>query len=473
VVIDEIQDLVGDRADFVLALLRRLDPDVGLTGLGDPLQGVFDFQLEQSRSQTSAASVFDSLIREFDCEQVSLGPNYRARGKGPMQVVSLGQQLRDEPDLRAAQSVLREFDDNEPSLGDIEDWFDLVTTPNGVSAVLCATNAEVLRVSKYFNEQNVRHAVRRQAQDFGAVKWIAGALGPLRGPRERRSDVEAALQTALGTDDVAGEWYLLKSAEGRSQHHDSLDLAQLGRLIRSRAIPLTLTEPDDSTVIVSTVHRAKGLEFDRVFLVAPSYVQPDEDPWAAVRRQYVALSRARDDIFMCHLRRTYAVIRQELWLPGRLLERIRNPKTSTMRTTAMEFQYNDIEVAEPGAASDSGAIGVQMTLGRPHLAGTRMTGILDSDATTGDVPSYQVRTQDGELVGRTSEFFNEGFVNAFSIRDGKYPVLLDGLSLVSVETIAGDPRASERAGLGSSGFWLAPRVIGLAQPDWSVVEEFS
>lgn len=38
VVMDEVQDLVGDRADFVLALLRRLDSDVGVTALGDPLQ---------------------------------------------------------------------------------------------------------------------------------------------------------------------------------------------------------------------------------------------------------------------------------------------------------------------------------------------------------------------------------------------------------------------------------------------------
>ena len=50
--------------------------------------------------------------------------------------------------------------------------------------------------------------------------------------------------------------------------------------------------------------------------------------------------------------------------------------------------------------------------------------------------------------------------------------MLNGLALVSVETVAGDPRVSERVGLGSTDFWLAPRVVGLAQPDWSVTEEF-
>ena len=40
VIIDEVQDLVGDRAEFVLAILDRLDDEAGLTVLGDPLQGV-------------------------------------------------------------------------------------------------------------------------------------------------------------------------------------------------------------------------------------------------------------------------------------------------------------------------------------------------------------------------------------------------------------------------------------------------
>lgn len=39
IVIDEVQDLVGDRADFVTAILNWLDDDAGITALGDPLQG--------------------------------------------------------------------------------------------------------------------------------------------------------------------------------------------------------------------------------------------------------------------------------------------------------------------------------------------------------------------------------------------------------------------------------------------------
>lgn len=471
IVIDEIQDLVGDRADFVLALLQVVGPEVGITGLGDPLQGIYDFQLEESQSKTSSQAVFTALLDKLDCEQVGLGRNYRARGKDPKRVVSLGDKIRKTSNINKAQGLLEELESNLLPLGEIDEWADDVSVENKSTAVLCATNGEVLRVSRYFNENGIRHAVRRQAQDFGAAKWMAQAISLLPGPQERRSDVEAALALALGIDDVKNHWYLLKGAEGRSSQHDSLDLPRLARLVKGRTVPLTLTEPDHANVIVSTVHRAKGLEFDRVFLVEADYPREDDDEWATVRRKYVGLSRARDELFTCELPKTYSRFREERWLRGRLLERVRN-KNGKQRTRAMEFKYDDVEVGVPGFSDDVSATAVQKTLGRPDLVGMRAEALLDIETTTAEMPVYLLQTEDGDLVGRTSESFAEAFMEAFGLRRGRYPTTVHGLSLISVETVAGDHRAAERAGLGPTDFWLAPRIVGLAQPDWSATEEF-
>lgn len=471
IVIDEIQDLVGDRADFVLSLLGVIEPDVGITGLGDPLQGIYDFQLKKSRSKTSSQEVFDALIKEFKCEQVGLGRNYRARGADPKRVVELGDELRKTDDLTAAQCLIDDLEADLLPLGEIDEWATDVPAEKKLTAVLCATNGEVLRVSRYFNDHDIRHVVRRQAQDFGAAKWIAEALSLLAGPRERRSEVEAALAMALGVADVEDYWHVLKGAEGRSSSHDSLDLLRLARLIKARTIPLPLTESDQANVIVSTVHRAKGLEFDRVFIVDPGFVRDDEDAWATVRRRYVALSRARDEIFTCELPKTRAWFREERWLPGRLLERVRK-QNGKQRTRAMEFKYDDVEVATPGYSEEVTAATVQGTLSRPDLIGARVQASLDLATTTAEMPSFLLQTEDDHLVGRTSEYFGEAFMEAFGLGYGRYPTTLNGLSLVSVETVAGDPRAAERVGLGPTDFWLAPRVVGLAQPDWSVTEEF-
>ncbi|WP_418606619.1 AAA family ATPase [Georgenia sp. SUBG003] len=44
-IVDEVQDIVGERADLVIEALRKLDDDAGFTLLGDPMQAIYDFQL--------------------------------------------------------------------------------------------------------------------------------------------------------------------------------------------------------------------------------------------------------------------------------------------------------------------------------------------------------------------------------------------------------------------------------------------
>ncbi|WP_370181638.1 UvrD-helicase domain-containing protein [Rhodococcus wratislaviensis] len=472
VVMDEVQDLVGDRADFVLALLRRLDSDVGVTALGDPLQGIYDFQLGDSKSKTSSQRVFEALGSEFGATTVGLGENYRARGADPQKVVELGNQLRGMSDASEAKDALDEFESNLLSLGEIDEWADMLSVDGVTTAVLCATNGEVLRVSKYLNENGMRHAVRRQAQDFGAAKWVAQALGSLDGTVVRRSEVEEALEQLLGRERGDDAWYLLKAAEGNARQIDALNVARIRALVKSGTVPLTLTEPDSSNVIVSTVHRAKGLEFDRVFLVDRTYGWADEDPWAVVRARYVALSRARDTIFRCDLPKTYAMYQDMHWLPGRILERVNKWKSTKKRTKAVEFQCRDVEVEVPVTIGNDAHI-VQSNLYAPDLVGVPVEANLDVEQSTEDLPSYVLSTEDGRVVGRTSQGFNESFVKAFSMRGGSWPATLSGLSLVSVETVAGDPRRSRELDISFSGLWLAPRVIGLAQPDWSNMEEIS
>ena len=46
VIVDEVQDVVGVRARLIAVLLEHLPASVGFTMLGDPKQGIYDFQLE-------------------------------------------------------------------------------------------------------------------------------------------------------------------------------------------------------------------------------------------------------------------------------------------------------------------------------------------------------------------------------------------------------------------------------------------
>ncbi|MCG7578803.1 UvrD-helicase domain-containing protein [Mycolicibacterium sp. OfavD-34-C] len=472
IVIDEVQDLVGDRADFVIQILRAVGDDVGITALGDPLQGVYDFQLRESRSKTASSAVMHALRHEFRCEELELGQNYRARGKDPKRVVKLGERLRATTDLKNADSLISELESTLLDLGEIDEWADLVAKDGVRSAVLCASNSDVLRVSRHFSESDIRHAVRRQAQDFGAANWIGRSLTSVSGQTIDRSEVEDALAEALDQAEIEQAWFLLKSVAADKRGRDALNLRQLRNSIRTNMLPLTLTEPDNVNVIVSTVHRAKGLEFDRVFLVAPNYEHEDADEWEIIRREYVALSRARDEIYMCWLPQSRSSFETMRWLPGRRVERVYNRKTGRKRVKAFEFLYDDVDTTEPTAGGGLEAADVQENLKDNELIGTNVEGMLDHEESAPELPSYLLTTEEGYLLGRTSESFNVAFNAAFGRKGGGvFPGRLFGLTLVSVETVAGEPRKTDRHGVGSSGLWLAPRVTGLVQPDWKTMEE--
>jgi len=88
------------------------------------------------------------------------------------------------------------------------------------------------------------------------------------------------------------------------------------------------------------------------------------------------------------------------------------------------------------------------------------------------MPCYLFASEDGRILGRSSESFNVAFNAAFGRKNSSaFPGRLFGLTLVSVETVAGKPGKTEEHGLGASGLWLAPRITGLVQPDWTTMEE--
>ncbi|RWA19959.1 hypothetical protein MBRU_16205 [Mycolicibacterium brumae DSM 44177] len=468
IIIDEIQDLVGDRADFVLALMKRLDRAAGITALGDPLQGVYDFQIEESASKTSSKDVFGVLRSRFECEEVGLGANYRARGKYPKHVVAKAGALRrayDAHDARKAEDIVDELMDDAPYLGAFDQWCGRVgSSDEKTTAVLCTTNADVLRVSRALNRQSVAHAVRRQAQDFGAARWIAGALGGLSGTKVWRSDVEGALARVLESEGVSQRWMDLKAAEGGSRSYDSLDLMRLRRVLEARNLALPLTEPDESSVIVSTIHRAKGLEFDRVFIIEPGWRPDDEGIWPRVCRDYVALSRARDSIYVCSAMESKSAVGPDKRRSGRFTEQ-KYGKRGRRYTSAIEFRYDDVYVTAPASSRKTNARDVQGLLLNADFVGSAVIARLDPASALSTTPSYLLYCDD-QFIGRTSESFGVEFHHYFHWLRNR-PKLIEGLSLASIETVAGDPAECEKVGAGRSGFWLVPRVTGLAEPDLS------
>ncbi len=213
----------------------------------------------------------------------------------------------------------------------------------------------------------------------------------------------------------------------------------MSRLVKARALPLPLTEPDLSSVIVSTIHRAKGLEFDSVYVVEPTRRPRGRGRWIVYAGLRCVQSCARRD-FLCSLPRPKSSIYADKRYHGRFKEEVfSRSKKGAKWTRAFEFQYSDVETAYPAFSHGVSAQQVQETLRSAGLVGLSVTAELDEYESDDERPSYLL--VDGKwTAGRANERSVRRCLRALLQVSRPYPQVIDGLSLVSVETVAGDPR---------------------------------
>jgi DNA helicase-2/ATP-dependent DNA helicase PcrA len=465
VLVDEIQDLVGDRAELALELLEQVDEDCGFTALGDPLQAIYDWQLQEAKCATTSGQFMERLEADLHARRHVLEVDYRARGEEPRAVVQLGNTVRNTTDPEVGRSLVADFVDDLLDLGPLADAANLVDRFPATTAVLCRTNGQALTASKVLRESGVRHVLRRPLQEVGAAPWVAAALGAVDAPVVDRAQVTDLLSTAAPQLDPIEAWVALKETERRTHERDLLDLSALRTGLRGWSIPLALAASDDAAVVVSTIHRAKGLEFDRV-LVMPADMRrlPADELDAEMRVTYVALSRARDELFVC--RPPKEAVRTSELRSGRWAVHVF--RGAQRHPCGMEVTSADVDVFQPAVDYAGAGSGIQRRLLASDVVGATVTAVREDD-TPVETPRYRLWLNDDDaFIGRTSEHFGRALRHTFGPRRAGqvWPRRINGLAVASVETVAGDPDYTRRAGLAGSGLWLVPRLTGLAWPDW-------
>ena len=188
-----------------------------------------------------------------------------------------------------------------------------------------------------------------------------------------------------------------------------------------------LFAPAGTDAVVSTVHRAKGLEFDNVVLVNPSDLltgtATDEDASVA----YVAITRGRDQLMSARCASPDFLRvdkRSGRWIVGGY---------ERWMTKAFELR---------GADSRSPA---DLALDEPagHYVGRAVVGRVDKVASTLDFPIYSLYCGD-TLIATTSEEFGRTLATRLggsSLSRKPWPSL-SGMAVESVETLVATPAGS-------------------------------
>jgi hypothetical protein len=473
VLIDELQDLVGVRASFVKVFLEALMS--GFTLLGDPAQGIFDFQLKGSTSGFSSNELLRWVLGSLKVPPAvaELHENFRATNDAIRRVTDVGPALRGRARGEAGDDSreIRRLLENDlcrldvvsmRTLGVVLRWY--CSNPDRTAAVLCRFNGQALAISSGLHDLGVPHRLQQAADDAPVAPWVARSLAGYRFSEISRSRLAERVDAVEG-DHPPPEtaWRILKHLEGRTGA--ALHLPSLASRIRIGPIGDEIAVVPVANVVVSTVHHAKGLEWDVVVLCGL------EEPWREAdldeesRILYVAMTRARDDIWRLeapeigNLRSREQSDRRWIQSDGR-----------TRRLTRIEIRPDDVHSQDPA--------GRFLLLGDPEGLQARLAAVPEGDAVdlicirrsvVGQPRAFYRIDHGGVPIGVTSDAFGASLfevMGRLGRRGDGFPEKLSGAHVYAIETVAGSRASGIEAGLGDSALWLRPRLYGLADVDW-------
>jgi hypothetical protein len=475
VVIDEVQDLVGPRREMVEALLDSLGDNAGFTAVGDSAQSIYGFGATDGTDETNR--FLEWVRRSFDVVELTLTDNFRARTPEARVALPFGPRLTRLPAgekavdaARVIEAELHETLLRTPHFGALDEKFtqDSLRSFEDTTAILCRTNGQVLLLSEKLAAAGVDHHVQRSPQDRAAPAWLSELLNATHGSTITETEFEAITSTIAEypEHDTRTTWRALRRVA--SYARDRIDLNELVRVIDAGRLPDELIAAQSRSLVISTIHRAKGLEFDRVLVVEPDPPK-DRDPAdipEEARLLYVAMTRARDDLYRLTAPRTWSVHKNDRlgrwYVSGRKrwerhgLEaterdvcRARPPGTGTLVHDPVACQKYLLSSVRVGDAVE---------LHRLH-------GLAAEEET----PPYGIHHQ-GTRIGEVSEQFRRDLWQLLKIDSrwqvSRFPASVRGLRIESLETVAGPAAFTERHDLGTRGVWVVPRLVGLGRFRW-------
>ncbi|MCY1651736.1 UvrD-helicase domain-containing protein [Streptomyces sp. NPDC049952] len=482
VVIDEVQDLVGDRRDMVETLLDRFQDNCGFTVVGDGAQAIFGFQVSDEDARAAETNYFFDWLRASypdDLVELHLTTNFRARTEEARTALALGTALKRLPSEPAESDAAGEKFHRQltdllhacPDFGPLEAPFTIesLRAYPGTCAILCRDNRQALVLSETLFSLGVPHRVQRALQDRPVPAWVSYVLrgtGATTLTEERFQE----LLTAGPTAPVGDRARIWRSLRGTARAPRGLmDVAAVRRLVAEGRFPDDLAAVEPADLVVSTVHRAKGLEFDRVIVVEPITTaelrkqHSHVDPAAEARSLYVAMTRARDDLFRIAAPDTALVRRDkvtERWYLGGWKSYIRDGIVAGGRDVCREYPPGTDGFADDAAA-------VQDYLASSVLPGDNLTLRLQHEMplASDQSPPYTVFHQD-RPISVVSERFRKELHTSLKINktwEINWPVEITGFRVDCLESVAGSAAAGVRAGLGDHGIWAVPRMSGLGR----------
>lgn len=289
-VIDEAQDMGADDFRLVKALIQ-CNEEMRVIAVGDDDQNIYAF-----RGSNSAH--LHSLVTDYGATLYELTDNYRSDRSIVNYANRFVQQIPNRMKQTPIVAVSKEAGTVDASANFQHSIFD--NQLSGTSAVLTVTNEQTLQVAHLLRQQG-KHVRMVQATDgfrfvnLAEVRYFFKQLGQSDAGAiskdlwdDAKRHTEESYATSKCLDAVRQFFADFETIHKTYYRSDLREFA-----LESSIEDFIATE--DNIVFVSTIHKAKGREFDTVHLLLGGVREMDAD---MLRDIYVGITRAKHNLFV-------------------------------------------------------------------------------------------------------------------------------------------------------------------------------
>lgn len=305
-IVDEVQDLVGFRAEFVLEILGLLPEECGFSLLGDACQAIYDYQPQNDKSVMSSIEFYQKIFDVFrDVNYLEFCENHRQQADFALLTLPYRKAILDGQTterklaakaIRNAISTLDNLNIKHPQRSEIEKIRD-----GGTLGILTRTNGQALKISTWLKNEGIDHTLQRPNSSTNLAGWIAKVFMQYEYETiNEDSFVETFTRTYPEEAVIATQyWTSLLSAQKEYKSRYRTSELLHGVMENSRDKTLFSFCNLEADIVVSNIHRAKGREFDTVLIlddILAALEDKNSEDLLEHKVCYVALTRPKKHI---------------------------------------------------------------------------------------------------------------------------------------------------------------------------------
>jgi hypothetical protein len=463
-VVDEAQDVLGNRAELVAQIIRRLPSTCGVTVLADACQSIYGFTNEDGQADRGNLESLVDLLSRSRFRSAQLTRLHRTSKDSLIRLLEATRPLVEnaKDGDRDGYAAIRETILSTAPILDVggDDLTPLIRGRDDLM-VLYRTRAEALSAASYLANDGVPHRLRLSGLPVWLHAWIAVLFSDFSADIIDEADFSARWAATKcgslpGAPTAAAAW---RASLNVASHRGRVRVSQLRRVLSRARPPIEFCVVDNGFEgpVVGTVHASKGREANDVLLFLP----PEREEGVAwdeeARVLYVGVTRARRETCVAVAGATYSKFLEEA---GR---------TVRAQRTAMRAQF------EVGRGADLDVFSVASTRLHGDAASVvrQQEWLADRAAV---IEKWSLRTerewdwayrlvadQDGKTsFGEMSPTFKRQVHAIARELRAKDPTTIPHIRKVGVRTIAVQPESDQLHELAPpysrTGFFLAPVV---------------